>query len=1257
MTPTGSPPASADEAFHNAVALHLAGKTDAAIAAYRETLAANPGLAAAMNNLGALLAPRGQVAEAITLFRRAVEVDWGYAEAHNNLGVALVSQGCFAEAIPHFEAAVAREPERAPWWNNLGNARVECFHFAAALEAYDAAIARDLNNADAWSNRGLALRGLRRPDDAVASFERALLADPRFANALVNLGIVLKEEKRTGEAIAAFERARELRPTDPGLLCNYASVYEARGDYERMRDLAELAALLDDSFAEAYVLRGNYFMERGDIAAAESSYQYARSLDADNRNANWNLALIWLLQGDYRRGWAQFEWRKRLQSVLLDHRDYPGAEWKGESLAGRTILLHCEQGLGDAIQFVRYASELEHRGASRVIVEVPPGLTGLMPSVPGVDEVVVRGATLPSFDVQASLMDLPRLCETEVATIPNHVPYIDAPTRPVSALIDAAPGALKVGIVWAGNPKHQRDHLRSVPLSALSALFDEPRTQFFSLQKGGPECELAAVAGDRVIDLAPHLADFRDTAAAIAKLDLVITVDTSVAHLAAALGRETWIMITHVPDFRWMLDRTDSPWYPTARLFRQPAPRDWSSVIRDVRTALGERVAAGSAPSAMADELPVTVLASAARRADGRPRFELSIALADLARPDMFAAYERELVGVGDEPALVRFFAEAMRDGDVLLDPAPGLGVAALNVLTSAAGVEVHVVEADARRAKRLGDAARGAGAGARLTTHDNVENLASLAVADRKGRVAVRIGDANETAELIAAIATDGALDIAAIAWPAATPLGIAGALSVLAEHGFWLGTVTLVNGEVTLDPLVDRSRTQTIVAIDPTFLADLAGEPGAGAADAGDAGGRRNKDRPAEALDSRFPLPGFAGHPPDSRQSPDFQHLAFDWEVRGDTGWGVYGLNLATHLALRGRARPIVLSCDASTLSPLARHALGSVLAESAPAAQALRDSSAIVTIDGTLLRAFGNGFVGAAHGSRLRATRDIGVVFFEDAHIPEDGLTRARALDAIVAGSTWNAEVLRAYGLTNVHAVVQGIDPTVFHPAPRSGVFGDRFTIFSGGKLEFRKGQDIVVAAFRRFRERHPDALLVTAWHNHWPQLIADLDLAGHVRGVPRAVNGRLNVAEWLVANGIPASAILDIGCVPNAMMGQIVRETDVALFPNRCEGGTNLVAMECMAAGVPTIVSANTGHLDLLATGGCFALRSQRQVPQPTRYFANVDGWGESDVDEIVALLQRLHDDYELRSQRAAAGAQAMQALTWENQIDALLKAIA
>jgi glycosyltransferase involved in cell wall biosynthesis len=869
---------------------------------------------------------------------------------------------------------------------------------------------------------------------------------------------------------------------------------------------------------------------------------------------------------------------------------------------------------------------LKDRGAARVIVEAAGAVADLLASATGVDEVVVRDSKLPRFDVHASLMDLPRLCGTTLETIPATIPYLEAPIRPVSSMIEAPKGVVRIGIVWAGNPLHQRDHLRSIALTQLATLFDMPNTQFFSLQKGGPEAELASVSNGRVIDLSPHLADFRDTAAAIDQLDLILTVDTSVAHLAAALGRETWIMITHVPDFRWMIGRDDSPWYPTARLFRQPAPRDWTSVMAGVRRALEARVAATPASSTPTrGDDAVTMLPSAARRADGRRRFELAVALADLANEKIFGGYERELLGSGDERVLSSFLIEAMKDGDVLVDASAGLGLTSLNVLTgSEACVTAHVVEANAARANRLRRAARDAGVADRLLLHSALPTPEKLGAASAK-RLVLRIGNAPDTADVLGTLAAAGA-DISAVTWPSACPNEIASAINVLAEHGFWVGTGSIVDGEVSLDPIWNVDVAQTVIALEASFLEALGGT------------------MPAASVDAA------------PEAAPATRWLAFDWEVRGDTGWGVYGLHLATQLALRGDPAPVVLACNEATLPPLAQHRLHDALLASEPAARALASGRGDVEIDGIVLRAYGNGFVGAQHGPRLHGNKNVGVIFFEDTHFSDEAIRYARLHDAIVAGSSWNGDVLRAYGLTNVHTVIQGIDPSVFHPAPRTGMFGDRFVIFSGGKLEYLKGQDIVVAAFREFVKRHPDALLVTAWHNHWPQLIADLELAGHVRGVPRVANGALQISDWLAANGIPRRATLDVGLTPNAMLGQIVREADVAVFTNRCEGGTNLVAMECMASGVPTIVSANTGHLDLTATGGCFALRSQTAVKQPTRYFTGVDGWGESDVDEVVALLERLYSDRDLGGDRAKQGARAMAALTWQSQINELLRAI-
>jgi glycosyltransferase involved in cell wall biosynthesis len=377
----------------------------------------------------------------------------------------------------------------------------------------------------------------------------------------------------------------------------------------------------------------------------------------------------------------------------------------------------------------------------------------------------------------------------------------------------------------------------------------------------------------------------------------------------------------------------------------------------------------------------------------------------------------------------------------------------------------------------------------------------------------------------------------------------------------------------------------------------------------------------------------------------------IGIDWEIRSDTGWGVYGTYLALALSRRPDVQPMLFAAAESSLHPLhafeLADALGNVIQN-----RAWSDTSRAA---GVMLHGMGNNFQVGPLRDRTRASHRAGVIFFEDTAFEPAAIGLARGLDFIVAGSSWNADVLRSLGLDSVVTCFQGVDTDVFYPAPPSGRLAERFVIFSGGKLEFRKGQDIVVAAFRAFRERHPEALLVTAWHSPWTQLATDLDRAGHVRGAPMVAEGALRIREWLAGNGIPSTSVLDIGRQPNALMGAIVREADVAVFPNRCEGGTNLVAMECMAAGVPTIVSANTGHLDLVAAGAT-PLKRQSKCPSPRAFFRSTEGWGESDVDELVEALESVWRDRQAARERALGVAATMRDWSWPRQVDRLVTAL-
>lgn len=1177
--------------------MHLGGDARSAIAAYRSLLRHQPSHAAAWNNLGTLLARAGDHTGADSAFRQACTAQPDYGEAWNNLGILCAETRRHPEAVDCFERATTLEPGKAPWFSNLGNARIEVMQFRDALTAYDRAIALDPAVADYWANRAIAARSLGQADDAIASAERALAIDPAHRGALNNLGAILKEARRFDEAEATYRRALTLAPHDPTLLTNLASVFERRGDYTTMQALATEARDLDPANPEPWNLLANAAMESGDYAGAEHLYQEALRCEPDNRNANWNLALIWLLQGDYARGWPQFEWRKRLLSVVTDQGDYGPNAWDGSSLAGRTILVHAEQGVGDAIQFIRYAPLLKAHGAARVVVEAPYPIVPLLLGAAGVDAAVARGLELPPYDLHASLMSLPWLLGTTLDNVPATVPYIAAEPRPVASLVTAAPGVRRVGIVWAGNPIHARDFLRSVPFEVMQGLAGRPDLALFSLQKGeAPEAVLRTAGDPRIVDLAPHLRDFRDTAAAIAALDLVITVDTSVAHLAGALGVPTWVLLPSVPDFRWMLGRSDSPWYPTMRLFRQPAAGDWETVMREVRAAL-DHLAPAAPRAPLAD---VVVVPSLTRTPDDRPAFDLWVPLADLARPAVFRDYAAEVSGEGASWAARHFLREVVSSQGILVDATPGLGLVSVDVAQARHPARLRLVATDP-------DASRVRTLLAHRVPDLPVEEVPSLAaaLASVPGlRLVLRTTSGGEAALAAALGGTHGGTpDIILVEGmrPQGSPL-----VPVLASRAGQLLALTLQDGEVQLDPLPPGDGVHDVVWLSDATLRAL--QPGPQAA------------------------------------TP--QPLGIDWQVGTGSGWGVYGLNLALEMAADGRYAPRLASVGAIEASPLVTDRLREILRAAGPTAPSCD----------LMLRALGNDLAGGDSWGRISARRNVGVVFFEDTRFTETARARAATLDLIVAGSTWNAQVLADQGFERVVTVLQGIDPSVFHPAPRRRLFGDRFVVFSGGKLEYRKGQDIVVAAFREFARRHPEALLVTAWHNPWASLLCDLDLAGHVHGLPEVSNGRLQLIPWLVANGIPASQVIDIGPQPNALMGQVVREADVALFPNRCEGGTNLVAMECMAAGVPTIVSANTGHLDLVATGGCHPLESQGRAPSPTRYFHASDGWGESSVDEVLAVLAQLHDDHHRREHLGAAGAAAMAPFTWARQVRRLLDVV-
>ena len=430
--------------------------------------------------------------------------------------------------------------------------------------------------------------------EAVKSIEAALSINPSYVEAHNQLGITFERQGNLREAEAAFEQAISLEP-------GYAPAYSSRGNILQARE--ELAGA-EANFRKAIALRpeseithnnlGNTLYKQGRLDEAVACYEKALSLNPAYKTAAYNLSISLLLKGDLAAGWRHYESRWESSLFKSEKKNFAQPHWDGSPLGDKTILLHSEQGIGDTLQFVRYAKLIAGQGG-KLVLECQENLKSLLKKMPEFDAVIAGGERHPAFDVQAPLLSLPHIMGTVLETIPAEVPYIRAPENPKTAgAVSSLPGQLKIGLVWAGNPEHENDRNRSIPLEKFGTLFNTNNTRFFSLQLERENIQIRELGFEKELkDLGPLIRGFDTTAAAVEALDLVICADTAAAHLAGAMGKSVWCLLPFVPDWRWMLAREDTPWYPTMRLFRQKKIGDWEGVISEVGDSL-KRLASAS---------------------------------------------------------------------------------------------------------------------------------------------------------------------------------------------------------------------------------------------------------------------------------------------------------------------------------------------------------------------------------------------------------------------------------------------------------------------------------------------------------------------------------------------------------------------------------------------------------------------------------------------------------------------------------------
>ncbi|MBK8163487.1 MAG: tetratricopeptide repeat protein [Gammaproteobacteria bacterium] len=554
-----------------------------ALSSYDRALALNAGSAEVHFNRGVVLRELARDKEALASYNRAVALKPEYAEAYNNRGIVLELLSRPEDAIASYDQALARKNGFYQALYNRGNALRTLERYEEALTSYDRALGYYPNYTEACINRGNVLRELRRLEEALASYDRALTLNPSYGEALLNRGIVLNALNRHEEALASLDRALALTPDHVDALYNRGITLRCLNRLPESLLAFNRALELRPDYTEAFIDRSVLMMHLRRFEDAYADTSRALALDPGYPEAHFCEAVYRLVSADFARGWEEYEWRWKVKEAGVA-RTFEQPLWLGrEDLDGKTILIHAEQGLGDTLQFSRYVPLVAGLGA-RVILEVQAPLESLLARLPGAAQVISAGDLPPAADFHCPLMSLPLAFNTDLRTIPAAIPYLHADQVRVEAWRArlGRPEKIRIGLAWSGRPAFRNDYNRSIRPTDLLPLLEGDGT-FVSLHKELRDRDRDLFAScPQIKHYGAELNDFDDTAALIESLDLVISVDTSVAHLAGALGKPTWILLPYTPDWRWLLDREDSPWYPGVRLFRQTRPGDWDSVIRRI---------------------------------------------------------------------------------------------------------------------------------------------------------------------------------------------------------------------------------------------------------------------------------------------------------------------------------------------------------------------------------------------------------------------------------------------------------------------------------------------------------------------------------------------------------------------------------------------------------------------------------------------------------------------------------------------------
>ena len=934
---------------------------------------------------------------ALTEYEKSLELKPHNIDALNNTGIVFSALGKYPQAEKCYELGLELEPRSQKLLVNLANLKLHNQKFEEAEKIYISILEDDANKEINYYNLGNCYLEAEQYDKAVKVYEQALDLNPEYFPAFNNLGLALRKVGLYEKAIHIYLRALDSSEDKASIYFNLAKCYEDQKDFENAIKYFKQAVQLNPELKGSYVNIGDILWKLGRIEEAKNYYRLVSTNDAargiyytnhslkmiaerefdkakrylniasqivdDNAEIHYNKSHVYLLTGEFEQGWREYEWRLKRDDFPARKLSKPVLNTK--DISGKKILVYDEQGIGDSIQFVRYLKLLKKMDAT-IIYECYDLVHDLYKDFDCVDTFLEHSNDEPNidYDYQISLLSLPYYFNTRIETIPGAIPYIFAEDKLIEKWKERTTSnrKIKAGIVWAGRPTHKNDKFRSCELKKFSNLFSNEDVEFYSLQKGDAVNQITTF-NNRVINLSRDINSLSDTAAIIENLDIVITVDTSVAHLAGAMGKEVWVLIAYIPDWRWLIDRDDTPWYPSMRLFRQDKKNDWTGLFNKVEKELADKVRT----------------------------FKTSQKIDKSSKKKNYESADEIFLGLAN--------------GDNF-----GWGV---------------------------------------CSKHLNKELSQSI-----------KIKNLDSQKEIL--------------------------------KNGFVNGTV--------LHALTDQN----------------------------------------------------------------FKSL---YKVRG---------------------------------------------------------------------------------------TKNFGYAFFEN-ELNENSVKNSKNYNLILGGSRWNMEKMREKGIKNSDYLIQGIDPKIFNYIDEE-TNENRFVIFSGGKFELRKGQDLVLRALKIIQQKYTDIILVNAWYNFWPQIMSQMEISKYIQYGRFGNNWEEIMLNLYRINNMDVNRIITLPLIKNELMRDVYAKTDLGLFPNRCEGGTNLVLMEYMACGKPVVASYNTGHKDILTLDNSIMLRrmSDFVIENNNTNFNAI--WQEPNLDEIVSSLEYAYFHREEIKQIGKRAAKDMQKYTWTVTAENLLKKI-